>query len=477
MRRLLTSLCLAASAVLLVPAAGLAGVNILTNPGFEAGGGSFDTWNAFGSGPSISNSSNDNIFRSDSSAAKVVGEFTNCNPGNGAFTVGGFVQSHTPGAVGQIYEFSGYAFMSSGDPITPDSTGHCEENRVLAKIVYFNAAVGGTEISSNEVTIGDGRTTQLDKWNEFSVSLPVPTGAMRVEVFILYLQPSCFTGALFIDDLSLCERPAVNKPNLLTNPSFSAGLTGWNTFDNVFFEGRNTVVRTPSGCAKLFSSGLVDTPSGMNQSFAASPGSSWEFELYAMTTCLDGDPIVGSNDNFVLAAIVFRDSSGVELEAASTVALNNTQPALGMWDRRVINATAPANTASVEPTVLFISPTLMGGAMWVDDACFRQINTTSVPTTRVNPETIRLHQNMPNPLYASTRISFDLDQPEDVDVSIFDVSGRRVAKLFRGHLRAGTHHVAWDRKNDAGIKVAAGIYHYVLRTPSQVKSKSLMVVN
>ena len=97
---------------LLAPAA--SAQNLLTNPGFEDNGGSYDGWFTFGNGPNISTAGTDNIFLSGTAAAKIFGEFTGCPfP---AFDVGGFGQSFTPTA-GKVYTFSGFSFVSSADTI------------------------------------------------------------------------------------------------------------------------------------------------------------------------------------------------------------------------------------------------------------------------------------------------------------------------------------------------------------------------
>jgi ligand-binding sensor domain-containing protein len=68
--------------------------------------------------------------------------------------------------------------------------------------------------------------------------------------------------------------------------------------------------------------------------------------------------------------------------------------------------------------------------------------------------------NYPNPFNPSTTISFD--QPEDdfVTLKIYDISGRLVRVLMQEHKLAGEHSILWDGLDDAGQKVAAGVYLY-----------------
>jgi Ca-activated chloride channel homolog len=76
------------------------------------------------------------------------------------------------------------------------------------------------------------------------------------------------------------------------------------------------------------------------------------------------------------------------------------------------------------------------------------------------PKDFVLHQNYPNPFNPATTISFDLPNEGQVTLKIYDVTGRLVRVLVQEHKLAGTHSILWDGLDDAGQKVAAGIYLY-----------------
>jgi hypothetical protein len=450
-----------------------AAVNLLANPGFEDGGGSYNGWFVFAdSGARISTSATDNIFRSGLAASKIYGEFTAC-PGQ-VFDVGVVGQAFTP-TPGMKYEFTGYSYMSSDDPIPGMST--CLGNRLLAQIAFFDAVTEGTVIATSEVIVGDFETP-TDQWIPFSVrSAPTPAGALRVEALFLFLQPGCDTGAVFVDDVSFCELPTVVQPNILVNPSFDTNLNGWNTFGNAFFEGRTFGRRTPTGAAKLFGAfAAAGDASVITQTFLATPGSAWQLDLYAMTTCVE-DPVTGINDNIGIARVLFLDASGAEIGANEMVILDNDSP-LGSWNKKTMFATnAPAATDSVKLLILFVQPTdpLLGGAMFIDDVGLQELNpvAVSLPTT---PSGMKLHQNVPNPFTPNTRIDFVLTQQEAVNISVYDVAGRRVATLFQGQLGPGPHSVTWDGRTAGGASAAAGVYRYVLKTSTGQLSRSMMML-
>ena len=64
----------------------------------------------------------------------------------------------------------------------------------------------------------------------------------------------------------------------------------------------------------------------------------------------------------------------------------------------------------------------------------------------------------PNPAQSAVRIGFELAQSGDVDLTIFDVSGREVATVFHGRWDAGAHELGWDGRDSSGHPVDGGIY-------------------
>jgi hypothetical protein len=78
------------------------------------------------------------------------------------------------------------------------------------------------------------------------------------------------------------------------------------------------------------------------------------------------------------------------------------------------------------------------------------------------PSDFTLSQNYPNPFNGRTRIEFNLATPSVVDLSVFDITGRKVAVLEEGQLDAGPHSVIWDSKDMAGHPVSSGVYFYRL---------------
>ena len=474
MNRNLPGLALACAVLAATAAPTRSLANLLANPGFESGGGSYAGWITFGAGVQLSHASGDNIVHSGIEASKIYGEFTGCPIPN--FDVGGYLQTFPP-TPGMEYVFSGFSYISNADVIPAGPT--CAGNRCVAKLAFFNAVSGGTEISGNEIVIGDGNMV-LNQWVPFSVTALAPAGALRVEALILFLQPGCDGGAVYVDDLSLlANSPPIPGLNLLANPSFDTTLTGWTVFGNVYQENRGNTLpqfafarRTPPGAAKMYSTFVLGSDSGMYQSFAASAGSEWKFELYSLNSC-EEDPIDGTSDNVATAKIVFLNGTGTEIGSAEQTVVNATSPK-GTWTRHTVVGRAPTGTAQVRPYILFISPSLLpGDACFIDDASFAPAVLTDAATTP-RPLGFELGQNVPNPFRQGTTIDFSLSRPGLVELAVFDVAGRRVATLLEGPRSAGSYSASWDGKLTDGTVAASGIYQYRLKTSEGQTSRRMI---
>lgn len=64
----------------------------------------------------------------------------------------------------------------------------------------------------------------------------------------------------------------------------------------------------------------------------------------------------------------------------------------------------------------------------------------------------------PNPFRSHVDLRFERSGSGDSEVTIHDVTGRRVRRLVGGAADAGAHRVTWDGRDDSGERVAAGIY-------------------
>jgi hypothetical protein len=88
----------------------------------------------------------------------------------------------------------------------------------------------------------------------------------------------------------------------------------------------------------------------------------------------------------------------------------------------------------------------------------------------------RLEPGAPNPTSDGMLIAWSLARQESVDLRVFDLLGREVARLAGGPMTEGRHALRWDGTDANGRRVAPGVYRYRLSTPSFSASRSVVVV-
>jgi len=97
---------------------------------------------------------------------------------------------------------------------------------------------------------------------------------------------------------------------------------------------------------------------------------------------------------------------------------------------------------------------------------FKTKNTTAVASPKSSiPVAFQVLQNYPNPFNPATTIRFGLPNQSSVQVTVFNMAGREVAKIANGRFSAGWHQVVWDARN-----MASGIYMYKVQAGDFVKT-------
>jgi hypothetical protein len=92
------------------------------------------------------------------------------------------------------------------------------------------------------------------------------------------------------------------------------------------------------------------------------------------------------------------------------------------------------------------------------------------------PHAAFLGQNYPNPFNPSTTITFYLPNECMVRLDVFDISGRRVERLFDGHRRPGFHTVSWDGSDNLGNTAASGVYICRLIVGNETISRKMVLM-
>jgi hypothetical protein len=83
---------------------------------------------------------------------------------------------------------------------------------------------------------------------------------------------------------------------------------------------------------------------------------------------------------------------------------------------------------------------------------------------------------LPNPARTSTTLHFELQSPGQVNLAIYDASGKRVATLVDSDLPAGDYSINWDANDALGEPVASGVYFARVISAGRIFRQKILVV-
>ena len=92
------------------------------------------------------------------------------------------------------------------------------------------------------------------------------------------------------------------------------------------------------------------------------------------------------------------------------------------------------------------------------------------------PEEFALLQNYPNPFNPSTKIKYSLASDEFVNITIFDLMGRRIKSLVNKNQTIGRYLITWDSTNSFGELVPGGMYLYTIKAGRFQSTKKMVLL-
>ena len=149
------------------------------------------------------------------------------------------------------------------------------------------------------------------------------------------------------------------------------------------------------------------------------------------------------------------------------------------------NTTAPAAPVALNPNLIGVIGTESVDAAtieaWIAQARLEDDGSLSFKQGIENlerllasliPEETVLLANYPNPFNPETWIPYQLAEPAEVTLTIYDMNGEMVRRLAVGHQTAGMYRsrsraVYWDGRNQLGEPLASGLYFYTLTVRSE----------
>jgi hypothetical protein len=84
--------------------------------------------------------------------------------------------------------------------------------------------------------------------------------------------------------------------------------------------------------------------------------------------------------------------------------------------------------------------------------------------------------NYPNPFNSKTTIFYDVPLSTDVNLSIYDINGIQVKRLYSGLSSIGENKFIWNGVNDLGMLVSSGVYLYRLESNDFVRTRKMVLI-
>ena len=78
--------------------------------------------------------------------------------------------------------------------------------------------------------------------------------------------------------------------------------------------------------------------------------------------------------------------------------------------------------------------------------------------TKQIPTGYKMLKSYPNPFNPETIIQYELQENNDVNLTVFNIGGQFVKELVNKNMNSGEHEIKWDGRNYASQEVSSGTY-------------------
>lgn len=104
-------------------------------------------------------------------------------------------------------------------------------------------------------------------------------------------------------------------------------------------------------------------------------------------------------------------------------------------------------------------------------AIFNETGIVNIDNNKLVINNFELKQNYPNPFNPSTNIEFSISKKTNIDLTIYDINGRKISKLINSILETGNYKVQWNAEI-----YPSGVYFYKLSSGNSVITKKMILI-
>ena len=171
-----------------------------------------------------------------------------------------------------------------------------------------------------------------------------------------------------------------------------------------------------------------------------------------------------------LALYLRRNSNNALLDSCNT-SIDNVE--------QVQYTLASAETVKVEVTLKQLGSGLQAEsfALAVPRSGYQKVTGGGKPIAGMTrPPRFSLSENHPNPFNPETTIQFTLPDEHQARLTIYNISGQRIATLLDEQMPKGRHSVVWSGKDATGKDVASGVYFYQLTAGDFTATRKMLLI-
>ncbi len=172
----------------------------------------------------------------------------------------------------------------------------------------------------------------------------------------------------------------------------------------------------------------------------------------------------------ILRWLPLADAQSYELMVATDVAFTNIILNEGITGERMFSISNLNNETEYFWRVRATNN--LGTGDWSETRSFNTgVVTSNEKHDDVIPQSFRLFQNYPNPFNPTTKISFELQSTQEVELVVYNLMGQNVATLVDGIRTPGNYTVSFDGKD-----LSSGIYFYRLTTENFTAARKMTLI-
>jgi len=149
----------------------------------------------------------------------------------------------------------------------------------------------------------------------------------------------------------------------------------------------------------------------------------------------------------------------------------------GSWlqEKYSLNSYEPGETLQVR--FVFVSDNSdVSEGFYIDDVLVRSETSVEENLMVLPPKEIYLSSGYPNPFRHRTTIYYNLPSIGQVNIKIYNRTGRLVKNLINETKDAGYYYINWDGRDDNGKILCPGVYFVVLKTKNSPKTLSQKLI-